>query len=500
MPADRSDALPGISRRTVLRAGIAAALSGPAIARVTRVREYERLPGLDLINTALSPSEVGQWTPTLPGPQPVVAVHAILLHTGSVLVVEGKTAYVWDPVSGANRRVDPPRDLFCAGHCHLKDGKVLFIGGYLGPQGANLGPRWNHTFDPITLTWTRRTDSRRGRWYPSTTLLHNGKVLITGGTDENTLFNTDIDIYSSGTLTKIGSRSMEYYPLQHVMKSGKVLSIIPDNPGTTYFINTGTSSIKQMASSGVERAYAASVLLPAGTSGSNKMMIFGGAVHLLNENNVYSRPHASTQMFDASNPSAGWRFMAPMPEPRVFPNAVSLPDGTVLVVGGENVGVATRNAALYNPATNSWRTLAAQEQVRSYHATAVLLPDGRVLSAGDNHPGGGFETLEIFSPPYLFRGARPVITGAPTKARNTYSFTFGTSGHVARVVLMAPGATTHSFDMNQRHVELAFTRLEGGGIKAKVPSKYVAIPGWYMLFVINGDGVPSVARWIRVTV
>jgi hypothetical protein len=498
MPADHPHGSPHISRRTALRIGITAALVGPTIARVARVQPYERLKGLDLVaSTAASPSEVGQWTAPIPGPEPVIAVHAVLLRTGAVLMVEGKTAYVWNPITGEHKRVDPPKDLFCAGQAHLANGTVLFVGGYLGPQGENLGPRWNHTFDPVNLTWTKRVNSRRGRWYPTTTRLPNGKVLITGGTGEDTEYNTDVDLYSSNTLTKIGSRLMEFYPLQQVVKTGRVLAMAPDIPGSTYSINVSERTFKVLPAAGVSRAYAAGVLLPAGPSGSTKMMVIGGANHVLDGNGVYTEPHASVQVFDAANPTAGWRPRASLPEPRLFTNVVILPDGTLLAVGGETAGVAVRNAALYDPRADSWRSLAAQAEVRSYHSTAVLLPDGRVLSCGDNHPGGGGDKLEIFSPPYLFRGPRPVITGAPAKVKNLTSFTIGTDRPVARAVLVAPGATTHSFDMNQRHVELAFTTVTGG-IKANTPGIKVALPGFYMLFVLDADGVPSVARWIQV--
>jgi hypothetical protein len=121
-----------------------------------------------------------------------------------------------------------------------------------------------------------------------------------------------------------------------------------------------------------------------------------------------------------------------------------------------------------------------------------------VLSGGDNYAGGGGDKLEIFSPPYLFRGPRPVITGAPSKVYQESSFTIGTDRPVARAVLVAPGATTHSFDMNQRHVELAFTAV-AGGIKARMPNGNIAIRGFYMLFVLDGDGVPSVAHWLKVS-
>lgn len=488
-----------ISRRSALQLGLTAAIGGTALAAVARLRPYERLAGLDLIaGTGGAPADVGQWTAPFPGPDPVVAVHGVMLRTGSVLMVEGRTAYVWDPVTGARRRVDPPNDLFCAGQTHLADGTVLFVGGYLGPQGENIGPPWNHTFDPVNLTWTRRANSRRGRWYPTATRLPNGKVLITGGTDEETNPNTDIDLYSNGKLKKIGSRSMEFYPLQHVVPNGRVVSFVPDTPGTTYFINPSKGTLTPAPAAGMSKAYAASVLLPGGVSGSSRVMVLGGADHLRDSSGTYTAPHAATQVLDAAHPGAGWRPKAPLPEPRIFANVVILPDGSLLVVGGENAGVPVRRAALYDPAADTWRILASQTEMRRYHSIAVLLPDGRVLSGGDNFPGGGADTLEVFSPPYLFRGPRPLITSAPASVAVTASLSIGVDGAVRRAVLMAPAATTHSCDMNQRHVELAFTAVSGG-IEAKVPGKTVAIPGYYMLFVLNADGVPSVARWIRVT-
>jgi hypothetical protein len=278
-----------------------------------------------------------------------------------------------------------------------------------------------------------------------------------------------------------------------------VLAIAPDTPGSTYTINASKGTFASMPASGVTRAYAAGVLLPGGPSGSTRMMIVGGADHIRDANGVYSQPHASAQVLDAARPKLGWQPRASLPEPRIFTNVVILPDGTLLAVGGENAGIGTLNAALYDPTADSWRSLAAQAEIRSYHSTAVLLPDGRVLSCGDNHPGGGGDKLEIFSPPYLFRGPRPVITGAPATAKTSKSFTVGTDRPVNRAVLVAPGATTHSFDMNQRHVELAFTGI-AGGIKARVPGINVAVPGFYMLFVLDADGVPSVARWIQVSV
>ena len=146
---------------------------------------------------------------------------------------------------------------------------------------------------------------------------------------------------------------------------------------------------------------------------------------------------------------------------------------------------------------NTWRTMAAQTLRRAYHSTAILLPDGRVLSGGDNRPGGGQKKLDIYSPPYLFKGARPTITSATASVGNGGTLNVVTPSAVNRAVLMAPGATTHANDMHQRMVELQFTST-ANGISAQVPAAGVAPPGYYMLFILNSAGVPSVASWVHV--
>ena len=135
-----------------------------------------------------------------------------------------------------------------------------------------------------------------------------------------------------------------------------------------------------------------------------------------------------------------------------------------------------------------------------YHATALLLPDGRVLSAGQDK-GSLARYGEIFSPPYLFRGARPTISNSPDTATRgaQFQFTSAQAASVIRVVLIRPGSNTHEIDNEQRSVPLSFT-VSGTTIAAQVPASNNQIPpGYYMLFVVNSSGVPSVAPWIRVT-
>ena len=183
-------------------------------------------------------------------------------------------------------------------------------------------------------------------------------------------------------------------------------------------------------------------------------------------------------------------------------NVTVLPDGTVLVTGGSNApgfnnqAGAVYTTELWNPATETWTTLASSTQYRGYHSTALLLPDGRVLSSGgDNHA-----TAEVFSPPYLFKGARPTVTTAPTSVGYGQSFSIETPDAVdiTKVTLVRLSSVTHAFNENQRFNSLGFTRVTGGLNVTAPANGNLAPPGDYMLFLINGNGVPSVAKMVRV--
>jgi hypothetical protein len=170
-----------------------------------------------------------------------------------------------------------------------------------------------------------------------------------------------------------------------------------------------------------------------------------------------------------------------------------------------------RPVELLDAGSSTWRLGAAQAEDRGYHSTAALLPDGRVLSSGDDFNGTDVDadanghdddgetsdSIELYSPPYLFRGDRPVITSAP-KAWGTASRS-GWRPAAGRAVLMAPSATTHGADMTQRHVELAVDSRDAEGMVLRAPATGgIAPPGMYMLFVLDDKGVPSVASWVRV--
>ena len=431
---------------------------------------------------------LGVWGSPFTPTAAVSGIHAVLLHTGKVLLIESTGAYLWDPVSGAGQRANPPNDIFCAAHTVLGNGEVLVTGGRLLKAGR--GPRYTSTFDPTTALWTPRPDMRQGRWYPTSTLLADGRVVITAGKTETGGINTDVEVYDNGTISLLNTRKLPFYPNQFVLPTGKILIVARNN--SVFSLNAASGATTALARTTGIHAAGPAVLLPGPPSGSSTVMICGGK-------SKTSTATVEVESFDASTPAVPWAFRAPLPGKRVHMNLVILPDGCVLGVGGTDGAVGQRQSVLYDPTANTWTGMASQTEERGYHSTATLLPDGRVLSAGDNQSPGGKAALELFSPPYLYQGERPVILSSPVTATWGSTFPVGTSDDVARAVLIRPGAVTHTVNMDQRHVELAFTVTLGGILAAAPPSPAVAPPGHYMLFLLNPEGVPSVANWIRLT-
>ena len=192
-------------------------------------------------------------------------------------------------------------------------------------------------------------------------------------------------------------------------------------------------------------------------------------------------------------------------------NALILPDGQVLVTGGsstpefQNAHGAVFATETWDPRQGTWTVGAGMARPRLYHSESVLLPDGRVASLGGGHPaapGGQDEyNLEIYSPPYLFRGPRPALTAAPSSVAHGQTFTIESpdAASIGQINLLRPSAVTHTVNMDQRIVRLAFSRDPGGVLRATLPSNpNLAPPGPYLLFLINENGVPSVAQMLSV--
>lgn len=215
-----------------------------------------------------------------------------------------------------------------------------------------------------------------------------------------------------------------------------------------------------------------------------------------------------TSIVDLSAPAPHYVNGPKMIHPRTMQNTVLLPDRTVFVSGGgqmgEMVAAAQREAEIYDPAANVFRAAATALVPRLYHSVALLLPDARVITAGSNPNRRDDELrLELFHPPYLFRGPRPFIESAPDHVSHGDRFQIGTPNapDVRWVQLVKPIAVTHSCDTEQRLVDLPIVR--GSRHRCRLDVRVsrepgVVPPGWYMLFLTDNDGVPSHAHWIRV--
>jgi hypothetical protein len=218
---------------------------------------------------------------------------------------------------------------------------------------------------------------------------------------------------------------------------------------------------------------------------------------------------ATTYVLDMNQSAPAWRQTSSMAFPRTEHNLTMLPDGTVLVTGGSrnsdvaNTAAAVLEAEVWSPATETWTVLAAMQTPRMYHSTALLLPDGRVLVAGGGRDFPEVDQLsaEIFSPPYLFKGPRPAITSAPTGIQYATAFSVATpdSARIASVSLVRLGSVTHAFNENQRFVPITF-QATSGGLTVQAPANAnLAPPGYYMLFIVDTNGVPSVATMVKLS-
>jgi hypothetical protein len=193
---------------------------------------------------------------------------------------------------------------------------------------------------------------------------------------------------------------------------------------------------------------------------------------------------------------------------RSYNTLTVLPDGKVLSTGGqtttdgvdETTGVLP--AEMWDPDTNTWKTMASSHRPRLYHSSALLLPDGRVLLAG----GGAYglatneKSGELYSPPYLFKGPRPTVTAAPDAVHYNQSFTVDTpdAAKIQKVALVHMGTVTHNFDMDQRFMNLSFTAGSGSLTITGPQNANVAPPGWYMVFLLDDKGVPSYGQIVQV--
>jgi hypothetical protein len=455
-----------------------------------------------------------------------------------------------------------PANLWCGGQAQLPDGRILIAGGNLSypwgdaanqPQDGRgfRGASWTFLFDPWTETFTRGPDLAHGRWYPTLVSLSDGRVVILGGWDESghQVDNQDVEVFTPRT-TPNGQDRMDVvghlpashawlglYPHLFLLPHGTVaggsgadrILLVGPSSGDAAVIDTSDWSWHDIAG-GLQlpggprsRSWGTAVLEPGGPAGPTRVTLLGGSD---TDSSGWDGtagdpvPTATTQSLDlndpgfaSANPDPTWIAGPPLNHARSHFDTVLLPDGSEVTLGG---GYGEQGGSLYagpvfttelRTTGGTWVDVGNEDDARTYHSTAVLLPDGRVLSAGDDRTehlpapyGTGQPTAQIYSPPYLFDGARPTITSAPAAARYGATFTLGVGdpSRISRVVLMRPAAVTHANDMDQRSVELPASAGPAGLTVTAPADGTVAPPGYYMLFAVDDAGLPSTAAWIRI--
>jgi fibronectin type 3 domain-containing protein len=483
------------------------------------------------------PHLTGQWV-TLPYQMPINPISATLLNSGRVLIVAGSEndarnnsvgsesyrAAVWDPTGTTQSSIAVQSltyDVFCSGTAALPDGRALVVGGtsdysFTGENRASI-------FDPVTNSFVQSQNMVDGRWYATATALGDGRIMtfsglrLTGGT------NNSVEIYD---LQNAGAGwgaptsapfSPPLYPRMYTLPSGNVFYTGHGSGGSNgngWVFDPVAKSWTVSTPTTLDRSYGTTVLLPLlPPSYTPRVMALGGG----------SPATSTTEIIDLSVASPVWTPGPNMSTGRIQMDAVLLPDGTVLAMGGSVNNEAPdgpgKTADLYRPTSGTFISAGTASYARLYHSAALLLPDATVMSIGSNPANRGSyqPAIEIYTPAYLFDGndrlitsGRPSIT-AVTPASGAigygapFSVSYTSSSPISSAVLVRPGSVTHAFDMEQRLVGLCGPSPQpacsGTGTLNLVtpPNGNIAPPGYYMLFLLDSNGVPSKARFIQLS-
>ncbi|MEM9933578.1 MAG: PA14 domain-containing protein [Bacteroidota bacterium] len=474
------------------------------------------------------PTGQGQWTDIIQ--MPIVSVATANLPNGKVLTWSaydrfafggnrGRTyTVIFDPETNQSEEFlisNTGHDMFCPGIANLPDGSVVVTGGSSSPKTS--------VFDPFTNAWVNSDNMNIPRGYHAMAALPDGNVFTVGGSwsggrggktaeiwnsstgDWTTKSGIPADVVLDGTTSSEGVYRNDNHSWLWVAPNGKIFHAGPSFNMHWIDYETGNGSYTSAGRRGddVFAMNGNTVMYDTG-----KLLKMGGA-------ETYSQGTAasgSTYIIDINTDQASVKKVESMQFPRTMHNTVVLPTGEVFVAGGLATSrVFSDNNArltpeLWNPETETWRSLAPMQVPRTYHSVGILLPDGRVMFAGGGLCGGcsvNHADAEIYSPPYLFNtngslAARPSITSAPASAPQSSFITINTDKAISSFAIIRYNSATHSTNNEQRRIELSAVKVGNNQYQLSIPNTNVAIPGYYMLFAMDAAGVPSVSHTIQL--
>ena len=473
--------------------------------------------GFLFLSSAFAPAEAnsvsGAWLSPADDNWPLVAVHAALTPDGRVLTFGSNssgqaTAYfqydVWDPdegLAGGHLTLQNMTltDIFCSYAVIVpKNGKVLIAGGdnWNGTAVEKTGNDNSTLYEPSDNTLVRANDMLRPRWYATVTPLLDGEMYVQGGKNGEDYPEVRDSAGNFRLLTGIPTSSYDWwYPRNFLAPDGRVFGW--EVGGQMYWIDPA----------GLGSVVSAGQLDITQTSKVSSAVMFrpGKILQIVGKNR-----HAF--VIDINGPQPVVTATKSIAAKRVWANSTVLPDGKVVVTGGsgadEQLIDVTNYAEIWDPQTGKWTIGAAGSRPRLYHSFALLLPDASVLVGGG---GASLEApvnnlhAEIYYPPYLFSQSggfapRPSIVSAPDVLTAGQSFTMQVSESIQRVTLLQAGSATHSNNLQQRFVELPFSE-QNQTLYVDMPTRAHDVPpGYYLLFILNGNGVPSRAKIVRIPV
>ncbi|SAL53630.1 oxidase [Caballeronia sordidicola] len=476
------------------------------------------------LNVKTLPSK---WT--APITLPMVPAAAANLPTGNVVVwsadmqldftsgeiTPGKTyTAVFNPTAGTFKQMlvsNTGHDMFCPGIANLPDGRLLVNGGSSSSKTS--------LYSATTGAWSSVDLMNIPRGYEGTVTLSNGSVFTLGGSWNGGEGGKNGETWTSGSGWRLNTAILADYILTNdaggifradnhawmfAVSNGRVFHAGP-SVAMHWFDTAGNGTVTDAGkrANDTDAMNGNAVMYDIG-----KILAVGGAPS-------YEQANATSNatLIDISTGTAVATALPSMAYKRAFSSSVALPNGQVVVVGGQAFAqpfsddTAVLTPELWDPTTKVFSQLAPQAVPRTYHSVALLLPDGRVLSGGGGLCGGcatNHTNVEILTPPYLLNAdgtaaTRPTLSAAPADATLGTSIAVTASSGIKAFALMRLSSNTHAVNNEQRRVPVAFTVGTGGEYLLKIPSDPgVAVPGYYMLFAMNSKGVPSLSLTLRL--